>query len=112
MGCVSPAAWGGPGQGARRGLCDAPAGGLLRAVMAATHGSAVAFASAAALVERHCVLVVACDSRAAAAGRGADGIADREQVAEAGAGLVAGRFAGMAARVLLEPVEGKTSKPA
>jgi len=89
-----------------------PAGCLLGSVVGSADGGAVAFAGPPALVVGDGVFVVAAPGGAAAAGVGAGGVADGEQVAELGAGLVGGALAGVAAGAAFEPVEREPGEPA
>src|SRR5216683_5245960 len=83
-GCgVCPAAGCGPGHGARVLLGKCPAGDLFRAVMSPADGVNVAPAGDPALVVRDAMIEVAGLGGPAAAGVGAGGIADADEVLEA-----------------------------
>ena len=85
MGAVSG---GGPGEGAGGRAGDGPAGDLLGVVVVPAGWMEVAFAGPAALVVGGYVVEVAAGGGAAAAGAGAGGVADADEVAQGGAGLV------------------------
>lgn len=86
MGAVSG---GGPGEGAGCRAGDGPAGDLLGVVVVAAGGMKVAFAGPAALVVGGYVVEVAAGGCPPASGAGAGGVADADEVAQGGAGLVA-----------------------
>ena len=96
-GGVGAAGWGSPFQDAGFGLLEVPALGLFGAVVVAAEGREVAFAGAAALVPGGGVVQVASGCGAAAAGRGARGVAGADQVLEGAAGVVADLAVGVVA---------------
>src|SRR5580704_10714768 len=87
-GGVGAVSGGGPGEGAGGGAGDGPAGDLLGVVVMAADGVQVAFAGPAAAVVGDHVVEVAAGGGAAAVGSGAGGVADLDEVAQGGAGLV------------------------
>src|SRR5262249_56809571 len=101
-----------PDHDSRARLVHLPARRLFDPVMPAADGPTIAFAGPTALVEWHCVLVVAGGSGAAAAGGGARRVADGEQVTEPSAGLVGSGLPGVLALAAFEPFEGQAGEPA
>ena len=107
-GCDCP---GSPGDGAGLVAGEGPAGGLLGVVVVAAGRVEVAFAGAAAVVVGGGVVEVAAGGGAAAAGGGAGGVADLDEVAQGGAGLVAAGFAVVGAVAGLQGGEGEAAEP-
>ena len=108
MGAVSG---GGPGQGAGSRGGEGPGGGLLALVVVAAGRVHVALTCPAALVVGSHMVEVAVGGVVAAAGGGAGGVADLDEVAQGRAGLVAAALPGVGTGLGGQGGEGEAAEP-